>query len=174
MSFVKLVLEGSTPPFVRSFFFGATLIALEKKVGGIRPIAVGGTLRRLVAKVAGAKVMAEMGALLAPRQLGYGVKGGCEAAVHSARLYLDNLLEDHAILKLDFKNAFTSVRRDVMLEAVHDIWHQLFFLLSTQPTPHHPPSFGAANIYILPKECSREILWDPYSSAYQSTSFVPK
>ena len=53
-----------------------------------------------MAKVAGAKVMAEMGALLA-----YGVKGGCEAAVHSARLYLDNLLEDHAILKLNFKNA---------------------------------------------------------------------
>ena len=173
VSFVKLVLEGSTPPFVRSFFFGATLIAVEKKVGGIRPIAVGGTLRRLVAKVAGAKVMAEMGALLAPRQLGYGMKGGCEAAVHSARLYLDNLLEDHAILKLDFKTLLIQFG-EIPCWKLFMIWHQLFFLLSTQPTPHHPPSFGAANIYSLPKECSREILWDPYFSAYQSTSFVPK
>ena len=75
--------------------------------------------------------MAEMGALLAPRQLGYGVKGGCEAAVHSARLYLDNLLEDHAILKLDFKNTFNSVRRDTMLEAVHDLALAIFPFVHT-------------------------------------------
>ena len=33
--------------------------------------------------------MAAVGTLLAPRQLGYGIKGGCEAAVHSAKLYLE-------------------------------------------------------------------------------------
>ena len=75
--------------------------------------------------------MAEMGALLA-----YGVKGGCEAAVHSARLYLDNLLEDHAILKLNFKNAVNSVRRDTMLEAVHDLAPAIFpFVHSAYSTP---------------------------------------
>ena len=42
------------------FLFGASLIALEKKGGGIRPIAVGCTLRRLVAKVASGKMMVEM------------------------------------------------------------------------------------------------------------------
>ena len=34
---------------VRPFFFGASVIALNKKDGGVRPIAVGCTLRRLVA-----------------------------------------------------------------------------------------------------------------------------
>ena len=41
--------------------------ALQKKDGGVRPIAVGCTLRRLVAKLAGRKIMDEMGELLAPR-----------------------------------------------------------------------------------------------------------
>ena len=69
-------------------FFGANLIALNKKEGGVRPIAVGNTLRRLVAKCAGFLVRDEMSELLVPFQLGYGVKGGAEAAVHGARLFL--------------------------------------------------------------------------------------
>ena len=53
--------------------------------------------------------MEEMGELLAPRQLDYGVKGGAEAAVHAARLYLRDLDPAKAIVKLDFKNAFNSL-----------------------------------------------------------------
>ena len=34
----------------RPFFFGATLTTLNKKDGGVRPIAVGCSLRRLAAK----------------------------------------------------------------------------------------------------------------------------
>ena len=70
-----------------------------------------------MAKVAGMNVVDEMAALLAPRQLGYGVKNGAEAAVHAARLYFSNLKPNTAILKLDFQNAFNSIRRDKMLEA---------------------------------------------------------
>ena len=109
VSFVEFVLSGSILTSVRPFFFGANLIAIQKKGGGIRPIAVGCTLRRLVAKVAGMKVVDEMAALLAPRQLGYGVKNGAEAAVHTARLYFSNLNPNTAILKLDFQNAFNSI-----------------------------------------------------------------
>ena len=69
---------------VRPFFFGASLVALRKKCGGVRPIAVGCSLRRLVAKVACKQVAVEMAELLAPRQLGFGVCGGSEAAVHAA------------------------------------------------------------------------------------------
>ena len=90
------------PDVVRPFFFGATLVALEKKSGGVRPIAVGCTLRRLVAKIAGQMVVDDMADLLSPRQLGYGVKGGAEAAVHATRRYLTNLPSGHALLKFDF------------------------------------------------------------------------
>ena len=39
------------PAIVRPFSFGAALVALEKS-GGVHPIAVGCTLRRIVAKIA--------------------------------------------------------------------------------------------------------------------------
>ena len=118
IAFCTLVLEGRTPEEVRPFFFGASLVALQKKSGGVRPIAVGCTLRRLVAKVAGFMVVEDMAALLAPRQLGYGVKGGAEAAVHAARKFLSNMDPDCAFVKLDFRNAFNCIRRDCMLQAV--------------------------------------------------------
>ena len=61
------------------------------------------------------KVLVEMLDLLAPDQLGFGVRGGAEAAVHSGRLYLHNLDPHQAFLKLDFKNTFNSVCRDKFL-----------------------------------------------------------
>ncbi len=54
----------------------------------MRSIAEGCTLRRLVAKIASRKVSREMSELLAHRQLGFGVRGGAEAAVHAARRFL--------------------------------------------------------------------------------------
>ena len=73
-SFCSLVLGGRVPDY-SGIFFGAILVALEKKSGGVRPITVGCTLRRLVAKVACFSVVDEMDELLSPRQLGYGVRG---------------------------------------------------------------------------------------------------
>ena len=87
-SFVHFVLRGEVLAEVRPIFFGANLVAFNKKGGGVRPIAMGCTLRRLVAKCAGLLVRDEMGELLAPRQLGYGVKRGSEAAVHAARQFV--------------------------------------------------------------------------------------
>ena len=126
VSFVQLVLEGRTPSSVRPFFFGANLTALHKKDGGIRPIAVSCTLRRLVAKIAASKVREELTSLLAPRQLGFGIKGGAEAAVHAARLYAGDLDDNHWIVKLDFKNAFNSLRRDKLLLAVRELAPALY------------------------------------------------
>ena len=53
-----------------------------------------------------------------PRQLGVCVKGGCEAAVHAVRRYLQNLSPGHVIAKLDFSNAFNCICRDAMLNEV--------------------------------------------------------
>ena len=59
-AFTNLVLTGDIPAEIRPFFCGASLTALNKKDGGVRPIAVGCTLRRLVAKVASRSVMERM------------------------------------------------------------------------------------------------------------------
>ena len=105
------------------------------KEGGIRPIAVSCTLRRLAAKVAGFRVRDKMAALLAPRQLGYGVRGGAEAAVHAARLYMQDL-QHRCVLKLDFRNAFNTLRRDKMLQAVQNFAPDLLlFVHASYSTP---------------------------------------
>ena len=68
---MNFVIKGDVLDEARSFFFGATLIALSKPDGGVRPIAVGCTLRRLVSKCASKSICAAIGELLAPLQVGY-------------------------------------------------------------------------------------------------------
>ena len=120
-AFVSLVTNGETPAEIRPLFFGARLTAISKKEGGVCPIAVGCTLRCFVAKIASGIVLGDMSALLAPRKLGFGVKGGAESAVHAARWYLNNLHPGHAMLELDFCNAFNSIRCDQMLQSVLEL-----------------------------------------------------
>ena len=50
--FTKLVIAGRCPDAVAPVFFGGRLLALNKKTGGIRPIVIGFTLRRLASKCA--------------------------------------------------------------------------------------------------------------------------
>ena len=53
---VSVTPNNTVPENIRLFFFGAKLIAFVKKDGGLRPIAIGNTLRRVVAKCGGSKV----------------------------------------------------------------------------------------------------------------------
>ena len=113
---VTLILEGKVPSAIRPLFFGANLTALTKD-GGIRPIAVGCTLRRLASKCACLHALGVYPPTPAPHQLRFGVPGGREAAVHAARNYLSHSPSQKALLKVDFKNAFNSISRAKMLEA---------------------------------------------------------
>jgi len=53
-----------------------------------------------------------------PSQLGVGVSGGCEAAVHATRRFLTNMPDNFVVVKIDFSNAFNCIRRDSVLAAV--------------------------------------------------------
>ena len=99
------------PTPVRGALFRATLLAIAKKTGGIRPIAVGYVWRHLAAKVACNYIKVASAALLAPRQLGFGITKGAEAAVRAARRYVDNMQQGQLFLKINFKNAFNTLRR---------------------------------------------------------------
>ena len=135
-SFISLILLGKTPDHIRPFFFGASLIALSQKSGGVRSIAVGCSLRRLAAKCAVFRVKESLSSLLAPFQLGFGVSNGAESAAHAARLYLNNLPSEHLLLKLNFENAFNSLSRNKMFWAVHDIAPQVLpLVLSAYSSP---------------------------------------
>jgi len=100
--FSNLCVEGRVPCAVRPVLFGVSLCALTKKGGGIRPIAVSSTFRRLIAKAAVRSVKEDVVTKLAPMQLGFGIQQGAEAAIHTARSFLINLTEKQALLKIDF------------------------------------------------------------------------
>lgn len=96
--------------------YGAALCALEKKTGGIRPIAVGNVFRRITSKLASASVRSEMASKFAPRQVGFGIRGGCEAAAHATRTFIKrNTHRRVLVVKIDFRNAFNELDRDIFL-----------------------------------------------------------
>ena len=115
---VNLLLKGKCPPDIKRILFGARLLALTKRSGGIRPIAVGYTWRRIAAKCANFYAVHKLSDLLQPTQLGVGVKGGCEAAVHASRRLIADMPAGWVMAKLDFSNAFNTLRRDRMLHSV--------------------------------------------------------
>lgn len=124
---VNHLMQGQLPDPIRKILYGATLTPLLKKDGGIRPIAVGSTFRRLAAKMVSRRVMVEMGEILRPMQLGYGTKGGAEVAVHAARSFLSRKTDEvKVLLKLDFKNAFNTIRRDELLWAASGSLREYF------------------------------------------------
>ena len=102
-------MSGRCPDEIAPIFFGGRAIALSKKSGGIRPISIGFSLRRLVSKCASSFGTARLADYFSPLQLGVGTAGGCEAAVHAARRFLETMPPDWVMVKLDFTNAFNSL-----------------------------------------------------------------
>ena len=71
---VNLIGDGKIPEPLRPFVFGAKLIALIKIDGGLRPIAIGNTLRRIASKCAGSKALSERTNFFGNAQVGCGTK----------------------------------------------------------------------------------------------------
>ena len=97
---------------------GAPLTALKKPAGGLRPVAVGEVLRRLVSRLACSAVRHRLPDLFLPYgQVGVGIRGGLEAAVHSLRRFLEHHggNEELCLLKIDMKNAFNECSRHAFL-----------------------------------------------------------
>ena len=84
---VQLLARGGAPPEVAPYLVGASLMALPKENGGIRPIAVGEVLRRITGKCLCAAVREEARAFFPPAQLGVACPSGVDAAVHAARAW---------------------------------------------------------------------------------------
>ena len=97
-----------------------SLLALEKKSGDIRPIAVGYVWRRLAAKCVKSFAIIKLVDYFSPTQLGVGIPVGCEAAVHANRRFIESMPDDFVVAKCDFANAFNSLHRDALLQAVAD------------------------------------------------------
>ena len=106
------------PSSLAPLYGGAKLVPLVKKDLGVRPMAIGESFRRLVCKIMLSRVQNQISDLLAPYQLGVGIRGGAEAVIHSLAGCAESLLDDEVILQVDFENAFNLVSRLKILEQV--------------------------------------------------------
>ena len=98
--------------------FHGRLFALQKKSGGLRPIAIGYTWHRLAAKCANSYAISQLGDTLLRMQLGVATPGGREAAIHTTRRYMATMSDDSVLVKLDFSNVFNCLCRDCMLKTI--------------------------------------------------------
>ncbi|XP_055352279.1 uncharacterized protein LOC129598413 [Paramacrobiotus metropolitanus] len=134
---MSFIVAGKVPEEVRPVLFGANLIALSKKDGGVRPIAVGNVLRRLAAKIVTKRCGKKAKEFFTPTQVGCGTRGGAEAAVHAVRSFINDEHDALRVLfKIDYRNAFNTVRRDVMLQSVLEHFPEYYpFVLSAYGAP---------------------------------------
>ena len=143
---VNTLAAGKVPEQVRPFLCGARLVAGKKKDNSLRPIAIGNLLRRVVSKCFNNALAQKAADLLAPNQLGVGVRGGAEAIAHA----VTEAVKVHPsswVLQADLVNAYNSVDRGVMLEEVARYFPEC---LSWAKSCYGAPSwlkFGEASIF---------------------------
>jgi hypothetical protein len=96
-------------------------VLIPKKSSGFRPLAIGDSWYRLMARAAMRLCGEEVGEKLRPYQLGCGTKGGAEIAARIAQLVFDEGFENFpetAIVTFDIKNAFGTMPRGLMLRGI--------------------------------------------------------
>ena len=120
---INILLRGEAPDGARSFLSGASLTALPKDDGDLRPIAVGEVLRRLAGKCCANSVKDDMRDILEPWQVGVGTPGGCEAVVHAVRHWFLSFAQstDRVLARVDLSNAFNSVDRQEVLASTREL-----------------------------------------------------
>ena len=100
--FMNHLLSGKAPsclaPWLRC---GAPLTALLKKGGGVRPIAVGEVLRRLASRLCCLAVRPSLSSVFLPYgQVGVGMPGGLEGAIHITRHFISTHGADDSLALL--------------------------------------------------------------------------
>ena len=93
-----------------------------KDDNGVRPMAVGEVLRRLVGKcwVQTELIEEACARLLEPRQLRVGTRGGAEAVIRAVSVMVgeQHLETEFALLQIGYRNASNLVSREVFLKEV--------------------------------------------------------
>jgi len=139
--FVNFVVSGGVPPFLRPLFFAARLIALNKKDGGIRPIAISHSLRRLTSKVVARAGAKQLPSNFKDAQFGIGVRSGCEIAVHHTRQFFEEN-NNSSIIKIDFKNAFNTVKRSEIIKRAEILFPDCMAYIRSSYASHSFLLFG--------------------------------
>jgi hypothetical protein len=117
LKLVNLILQGRLPNEIAPFFASASLIALRKPDDGVRPIAIGEFFRRVVAKATMLYLKPQCPLIFENIQLGVNVPNACESIIHDLNsLAEQGELNTKVLLKIDWRNAFNEVSREVFFE----------------------------------------------------------
>ena len=111
---------GKMPKEISKHIASAPLTAIAKKNNGIRPIAVGQTLRRIVSKLAFKEALPPISSYLSPYQVGVGKKRAIEHSVFDFQDFINKSGKSTSkmVLLLDFENAFNIFDRQVFMNQV--------------------------------------------------------
>ena len=146
---VALLASGKAHPAARQWICCASLTALGKPDGGLRPIAIGETLRRLTSKTLVKEAGEDFLSYFEPIQVGVGSKGGAEAAIHAVRQFLGRRRGKSAevVALLDLKNAFSCVDRSAFREAIRRVAPRLAPWVDFQYGEASPLFFGEFSLW---------------------------
>ena len=76
------------------------------------------------------KLSQQLPSTFQPHQLGIGTTSGAEAVVHACQNFIgDAGSTNKVLLKIDFKNAFNTIRRDCVLQKVFESFPQIYFFV---------------------------------------------
>ena len=141
---VNLFLAGKIPEYARAALFGASLCALKKPNGGVRPIAIGSVYRRVASRIAAQHATNRLAHELEPVQVGVGTPRGAESAIHAAREYLLHNLNSSD--KIDVKNSFNTVNRSNVLTEIHNRCPEIFKIALQSYGSSSPLFYGTTQI----------------------------
>jgi hypothetical protein len=114
-----LIMNGNIKGTLRELLLTGILIPLPKKDGGVRPLAIGNIFVRIAGKIILRKLELD-GAFeqLFPQiQFGIGKSGGAEIGLHKIQALLQ-INPNHVIITTDIKNAFNSISRKSIFNAL--------------------------------------------------------
>jgi hypothetical protein len=109
-SVLELLLLGDVPEEVLAAHAGGRVVALRKKTGGLRPLVIGSTLRRIGMKALDRVFKEHVRDAVAPFQYGVAKPGGAEA-LHKVVSAHAQCCQDAVVLTVDFQNAFNRLSR---------------------------------------------------------------
>ena len=132
--FAKDISINITDPECFESYVACRLIPLNKNPG-VRPIAMGEVLRRIIGKAIGWTLYDDILNAAGPLQASAGLKGGAEAAIHAMKeIYQQDSTE--GIILVDASNAFNSMNRQTALHNIQYICPPLgTVLINTYQNP---------------------------------------
>ena len=111
------IYSGPLDPHPIQAFTASRLVALNK-CPGVRSIGVGEVSRRTMGKAILSVISEDIQQVASTYQLCAGQKGGCEAAVHAMRNFLERD-DTEGLLFVDATNAFNTLNREAALRNIH-------------------------------------------------------